>query len=117
MFYGPQSGCSVVEVAGKYDADDALSVRKCRRTKQRVDSGPETIFTRPFCRADRIALYQQMPVGRRNVNAAGPDLFFVESVCRVKRPTAVENLGQKAANVGRHMPDNKNRCVQVARKV
>ena len=62
---------------------------------------------------DDIPALEQMSVGRSNIDAPGGYRLAVKRIGGVERAAAVEYLGQKALNIGRHMPDHEYCGIQV----
>src|SRR5215207_8827763 len=73
LFDRPQTGATIVQSAGKNDADDARAVLQSGRAKQWVDGRPGEVFARTVSRQDLLAGNDQMAVRWRDINPAAAD--------------------------------------------
>jgi 2-polyprenyl-6-methoxyphenol hydroxylase-like FAD-dependent oxidoreductase len=70
-----EARCPVILVPAEHNSDDARSMFHSRGTEQRVDGGANAVLPRSEQNTDMVSLHEQMAVGRRQVNAAFPDVF------------------------------------------
>ena len=114
-FDGPQAGRAVVQAAGQDHPDNPRAIDVGGGTKQRVDGGPKPVFFRPPGNPHEAILEQQVPVGRRYVNAVRGNYLVINGIGGQYGFLLVDDLRQDARDVRRHVPDDKNGGVQVAR--
>jgi hypothetical protein len=81
--------------------------------KKRVNCRAKAIFLGTLGDANPVFFYQQMMVGRSDVNSSRLDFFAVNCIRRRKRAFFFENRGQNSASIGGQMPNDKYRRRQI----
>jgi hypothetical protein len=94
--------------------DDPPAVRPGSRAEKRVDRRPVPVLARPAHHADPPPVDEQVMVGARDVDPAGPDLLAVVGVSRRQRALAGEDARQQARGVLQHVHGDEDRRGEVS---
>ena len=107
---------AVVEHTGHQHPDGARSEGERHRPEQRVDRRPVSVLRRTFGQHHSMVVHEEVPVGYGDVDRAG----FERRRLRRRRgqgSVAVEDLGQHARRVGRHVQHDQDRVGKIRGEV
>ena len=115
-FDAQEAGRAIVLRARQDDAGDARPIHPRRGAEERIDRRPAAVLARRRREADRAALEQHVPVGRRDVNHAGTYRLVLARLARAQRAGAREQLRQAAARLRREVQDHEERRGKIGRQ-
>ena len=116
LFDRAQSCRSVVERAGKHDANDSGSEMARRRSEQRIHRRTDAVFRRAVDDAREVAVDHQVMIGRRDVDPAVAGRFAVFGVRRGKPAGTRQDFREHTA-AARQVQDDEDGSPEVTRQL
>jgi hypothetical protein len=92
----PQSGRPIVEIAGEDDANRSRPVHLRRRSEQRINGGPESVFARPLRHSHSPRLDEQVPIRWCDVDIAGLEPARIDGRRDSKTSPSLEDLREQS---------------------